>query len=243
LIGADLGRALLLSTIPLAVFIDSLTFVHLWLVAFASGTLSIFFTISSVAVLPSVVKREQLVDANSKFALTDSVLSILGPGSAGGIIQLLSASKALVVNAVSYLLAALSLRGVDLPEKSAQPQTARGRVWVEIREGIQALIQTPLLLALTLSGALGTIGFAIQGAVSILFLTRDLSLAPALIGLLAACGGGGALFGAVVAGRIGGYTGIGIAVILGVSRISSARSCRTNCKNVMRMLRPGNSAA
>jgi MFS family permease len=87
-------------------------------------------------------------------------------------------------------------------------------VWVEIREGVQALVQTPLLLALTVSGALGTVGFAIQGAVSILFLTRDLHLAPALIGLLAACGGSGALLGALIAGRIGRYTGIGLAVVL-----------------------------
>ncbi len=67
----------------------SLTLVHLWIVAFATGTLSIFFTIASVAVLPSAVKRSQLVEANSKFGPTDSVLAIAVPSIAGGIIQLL----------------------------------------------------------------------------------------------------------------------------------------------------------
>jgi len=215
LIWADLGRAFLLGSIPLAALMNSLTFVHLWIVAFATGTLSIFFTIASVAVLPSVVQRSQLVEANSKFALTDSVLSIAGPSSAGGIIQLLSAPKAIIVDAISYILSALSLGGINPSEKPARPKPMRGQVWSEIREGGQALIHTPLLRALTVSGIIGVIGFAIQGAVGILFLTRELGLGPALIGLISTCGGGGALLGAVVAGRIGRQIGIGIAVILG----------------------------
>jgi MFS family permease len=215
LIWADLGRAVLLGTIPLAALIGSLTFVHLWMVAFANSTLSIFFTIASVAVLPSVVKHDQLVEANSKFALTDSVLSIVGPGTAGGVVQLLSAPKAIFLDALSYVLSALSLNGINVPEQSARPKPVRGHLWTEIREGVHALIQTPLLWALTVSGMVGVIGFAIQGAVGILFLTRELGLEPAVIGLLSACGGSGALLAAVVAGRIGRELGIGAAVVLG----------------------------
>jgi Na+/melibiose symporter-like transporter len=184
-------------------------------VTFASSTLSIFFTIASVAVLPSVVKHDQLVEANSKFALTDSVLSIVGPSTAGGIIQLLSAPKAIFIDALSYVLSALSLSGIKVPEQSVRPKPIHGHLWTEIREGVYALIQTPLLRALTVSGMVGVIGFAIQSAVGILFLTRELGLGPAVIGLLSACGGSGALLAAVVAGRIGRELGIGAAVILG----------------------------
>lgn len=215
MIAADIGRALLLASIPLAALMGSLTFIHLWVVAFVGGTLSIFFTIASVAVLPSIVKSEQLVDANSKFALSDSVLSIAGPSGTGGIISLLGAPKAILVDSCSYLVSAFSLRRVKVAETIAQPRVKRSTMWTEIWEGIQALIQTPLLLALTVSGAIGTVGFSIQGAVGILFLTRELGLGPALVGLVAACGGSGALLGAVVAGRTGRYTGVGMAVILG----------------------------
>jgi MFS family permease len=215
LIWADLGRAVLLGSIPLAALLSSLTFVHLWAVAFASSTLSIFFTIASVAVLPSVVKQEQLVEANSKLALTDSVLSIVGPSSAGGIIQLVSAPKAIFIDALSYLLSALSLGRIKLLERPVRPKPIRGHLWTEIREGVNALIQTPLLRALTVSGMVGVIGFAIQGAAGMLFLTRDLGLGAAVVGLLSTCAGSGGLLGAVLAGRIGRYLGIGAAVILG----------------------------
>src|ERR671930_301744 len=56
-----------------------------------------------------------------------------------------------------------------------------GHLWTEIREGVHALIQTPLLRALTVSGMVGVIGFAIQGAVGILFLTREIGLGAALV--------------------------------------------------------------
>jgi len=127
----------------------------------------------------------------------------------------LGALKAIFIDALSYVLSALCLGGINIPEQSARRKRLRGHLWTEIREGVHALIQTPLLRALTVSGMVGGVGFAIQGAVGILFLTRELGLGPAVIGLLSACGGSGALLGALVAGRIGRQLGIGAAVVLG----------------------------
>jgi MFS family permease len=215
LLWADLLRAALLASIPLASLLGTLSFAQLWIVAFAASTLSIFFTLASVAVLPTLVKPTQLVEANSTFALSDAVLSITGPGVAGGIIQVLSAPRAIILDAFSFVVSALSLRGVKLEQQPARLAARRGQLWNDMCEGARALIQTPLLLALTVSGMIGTVGFSIQGAVAILFLTRALQLGPASIGLLSACGGGGALCGAVAAGRLGRQIGVGMAVILG----------------------------
>ena len=156
LIAADIGRALLLVTIPLAAAFGALPFPQLWLVAFATSALSLVFTLASVAVLPSIVAPDQLVEANSAFAFSDSVLSIASPGLAGGIIQLLGAPVAVVVDAVSYVLSALTLRRMGGEEPHA-PRPARTQsVWTDIREGGQALVQTPVLRALTLSAMIGT---------------------------------------------------------------------------------------
>ncbi len=43
LIGADLGRALLLGSIPLAAMLGQITFLHLWLVTFLASMLTVFF--------------------------------------------------------------------------------------------------------------------------------------------------------------------------------------------------------
>lgn len=216
LVGADLGRALLLGTIPAAALLGSLTFAHLYAVAFASASLGLFFTIASVAVLPSVVRKEQLVEANSRLAASDSVLAIAGPSGAGALIQLLSAPKAIVVDAISYLVSALALRGVGVSEESPSREQRRG-IRTEIAEGVRELVRTPLLRALTVAATVGVFGAAVQSTVLLLFFTRELGLAPATIGLVYATAGVGGLLGALMAGRVARRIGTGPSVILGES--------------------------
>jgi Na+/melibiose symporter-like transporter len=214
LVGADLGRALLLGSIPAAALLGYLTFAHLYLVAFAAGSLTVFFSIASVSILPSLVKGNQLVEANSKLAISDSVLAIAGPSAAGGLIQLLSAPKAIIVDAVSYVLSALSLGGVGAAE-AATDQAQRRGIWVEIGEGVRELMRTPILRALAISVSVGTLGVAVQNTVLVLFLTRQLGLGAGVIGLVYAVGGGGSLVGALLAARTARGIGTGNAIILG----------------------------
>ena len=214
LVGSDLGRALLLGTIPLADLLGYLTFAQLYIVTFAVGTLTAFFSLASISILPSLVKGQQLVEANSKLAVTDSIMTIAGPSAAGALVQLLGAPKAIIADALSYVLSALSLNGIGASEKP--PSRAQRRsVWVEIAEGVRELVRTPLLRALAVSVSVGTFGLAVQETVLVLFLIRELGFTPAAVGLVFAFGGGGSLAGAVLAGRVARRAGIGRAIVLG----------------------------
>lgn len=215
LIIADLGRGLLLGSIPLAAWFGWLSFMQLLFVIFATSTLTIFFTLSSVSILPALVEKTQLVEANSKLAASDSVLSIAGPGIAGALIQLISAPLTIGVDALSYLLSAITLRGVMTAETPRSHPLMQGNIWHEIGEGIRELMRTPILRALTLSAAAGTFGGAVQSTVLVLFLTHTLVLEPTLIGMAFACGGVGSLIGAFVAARVTTWFGIGAGVVLG----------------------------
>ena len=149
LVGADLGRALLLGSIPLAVLFGGPTLPHLWLIAFAVGSLAVFSSLASISILPALVPKSQLVEANSRLTVTGSILTIAGPGAAGGLIALVGAPKAIAADAASYLLSALSLRGLDARE--APPSRDPGvSTWHEIVEGMRELVRTPLLRSLTL---------------------------------------------------------------------------------------------
>jgi MFS family permease len=213
LVSADLGRAILLGSIPAAAFIGHLTLIHLLIVAFAAGTLSVFFQIASVAVLPAVVRKEHLVEANSRLATSDAIIAIAGPSAAGGIIQIVGAPRAILADTASYVASALALRGVGTTER--RPSRARRSLWREIGEGLHELVRTPLLRALAVAGCVGALGTAAQGTVFMLFLVHSLSLTPATIGLVLACGGGGALLGSLWARRTARLLGTGLAVILG----------------------------
>ncbi|MEZ4714188.1 MAG: MFS transporter [Caldilineaceae bacterium] len=213
LVGADVGRALLLGSIPAAAWLGGVTFLHLWIVAFLAGILSVFFQIAAMAVLPAVVSKEQLVEANSKLSMTDSVIALSGSGAAGTLVQLLSAPKAILVDAISYVLSALALGGVG--ENEETPARTRQSIWREVWEGVHELVRTPLLRMLTITSTLGVLSTGLHNTVQMLFFVNELQFSPALIGLILSFNGGGSLAGAAVAGRLANRLRVGNTLVLG----------------------------
>lgn len=215
LIVADLGRAILLGSIPMAAVLGHVTFLQLAIVGFAAGILTVFFEVASTSILPSVVARTQLVEANGALASSNAVLAIAGPGVAGSLILLLGAPKAIIIDAASYVGSALALGTTGTIEPSPRRSPTRGRLHAEIGEGLRALLRTPLLRALTASSSVGSFFLAVQNPVLVLFLTHELGFTAATLGLVFACGGGGTLLGALLARRVAQRFGLGRAIVLG----------------------------
>ncbi len=215
LVCADICRALLLITVPAAAWLGQLSFLQIWIVTFATGTLTVFFQIAAISVLPALVEKKQLVEANGKLSTSDAVISIAGPAAAGGLVQLFSAPRVILIDAVSYLLSALALGGVSEQESpspaprsredAAEPGTgfrsAAASIGREVGEGVYELLRTPLLRALTISSSLGMLAGSISAAVQMLFLVNQLEFTPSIIGIVAAVGGIGSLAGAMLAGN------------------------------------------
>src|SRR5919197_798534 len=65
MIAADLGRAGLIATVPLAAALGVLSFGQLYAVAFLTGTLSVVFMVAYTTLFVSLVPPERYVEANS----------------------------------------------------------------------------------------------------------------------------------------------------------------------------------
>jgi MFS family permease len=201
MIWADLGRAALLVTIPAAAAVGLLRIEQLYVVALLAGTLTVLFEIASHSFLPSIVRRETLVEANSKLQASASVAEVAGFGLAGVLVQALTAPVAIVIDAVSFLASALSVGLIRKAEPEPQVPKSGPSVVREVGEGLRLVIGNPFLAPI--AGAAATLGLAqaIVGAVSLIFVTRELQLAPTLQGLIYAIGGISSFVGAVLAGR------------------------------------------
>src|SRR5258705_12842593 len=66
LIATDIARTIVLGTIPLSALFRTLTMTQLYAVMLAEAILDLFFSVAYRSYLPSLVNREDLVDANSK---------------------------------------------------------------------------------------------------------------------------------------------------------------------------------
>jgi MFS family permease len=212
----DLGRALVLGSIPVAAFAGILSLAQLIVVAFLAAILSTFFNSASTAYLPTIVARSRLIAANSALSASTSAAEFTGFALSGFLVQLLTAPIAIAVDAISFVGSALLLGTIRRKEPPRPAVSDREPVLHEIREGIRVVAGSPTLRALAAAHAATHVLWGVFGATYLLFAAKEVGLNAAAIGLVAALGGLGSLAGAAVAGRLARRLGIGRTMVLGL---------------------------
>jgi MFS family permease len=210
---ADVLRAGLLFSIPAAYLAGVLGMEQLYVVVFLEGCLGAFFDAAYPAYVPSLIGVDHVVDANSKLATSSSLAEIGGPGLAGGLVQLISAPFAILVDAISYVGSAISLLLIRTPEPARPPRTGSTPIAREIVEGLALIRRHTLLLPITLRSIIAHVAGSFYGVLYILFLVEDLGLEPLALGIVISAGGVGALIGSLYAARAIRRFGIGPALI------------------------------
>ena len=217
LIGADLGRAAILATIPIAAWSHMLTMGQIYAVAALVGALSVVFDIADHAYLPSLIARDQLVEGNSKLAMTESVAEIGGPALYGVLFQFLTAPIAIAVNAGTYLFSAAALTAIraretppTLPARESHADLAG-----DFRIGLATAVADPPLRTLLVVATATALFGSFFSALYIVYALRTLHLTAAMLGATVAVGGVAALFGASLARRIIDRFGLGPSFAVG----------------------------
>lgn len=213
MVGADLGRAGLLALIPLGAGLGFLNLRMLAAVAFGVGALTVVFDVCYVSVLPSLIGREQLQSGNAALESSRAFASVAGPGIGGALVSLVRASGAIVADASSFLVSAVSLLAIRRPEPRAAVPTERGIAALLV--GWRQVTRSPLLRPNTLYTASGNLVGSAFGTVLIVFEVRELGLSGLTIGLVSAVGSAGFLVGATTSRRLGQRLGIGPVICLG----------------------------
>lgn len=212
---SDIARGVALLLIPLAAFTDTLSMEILYIVGFFCGVQNVVGGAAYQVLLALLAGRKRLVEANAKMALGETSAALVGPGIAGGLIQVLTAPFAILLDAFTFFLSAGLLRGVkaeaDVPH--AGPNAS---VFAEIVEGLRLVVRNRTLFALAWLSALWQFLHHMQVAVLILFATRELHLSAGAIGLTYAFGGLGCVFGAAMAERLSARFGIGPIILYGL---------------------------
>ena len=212
LIATDLGRAMLLGSLPVAAWFGILQLPQVYVVAALTGVLSVFFNVADGAYLPSLIPQEKLVEANSKLGTSDALAEIGGPGIAGSLVQLFGAPMAIGFDALSFLLSALSIGRIRTAEAEPLQVRERRSVWRESIEGLGVIRKNAVLRALAISAALFNFFGNFIGTLYVLYVVREVGGSPLIVGLLVAAGGVSALVGTVVAQRVIQKMGMGLAI-------------------------------
>lgn len=217
LIVADLARAVLYASVPLAWWTGTLTLGQLYAVVLLNGAATVFFDVTSQSTLPRLVGREALVPANAVMVALQAVSNVAGRGAGGALVQFLTAPVAIVCTAAAYLASALQLTAIrHQVEPKGRNQKASLRA--QIAEGLRHVFGNPELRALALTAALTNLGMQIINTMLPVLFVSELDLPASALGLFWAAGGLGLLLGArcarPLAGRLGYGRSLGLAGVV-----------------------------
>ena len=213
MIVADLARAAVVFSVPLAYVLGLLTLEHLFVAGFMVGTLTVLFDLSWSVVFVAIAPRERYVEGSALLNGSRSLSYVAGPTIGGGLVQAVGAPLALVADALSFVASALFLGRVRAEEApiAGEAGSLRDRVSAGLSFIFRDSIMRPTLLAAA------TINFFNFGfsALFVLYATRELGVSPGVLGVVLGVGAVGGLLGATVASRVGRKIGVGPAYALG----------------------------
>ncbi|MDQ0418691.1 MFS family permease [Croceifilum oryzae] len=213
LIVTDMLRAVILLGVPVCMYFDVLTVPVLYLIAGLVGINTVFFDIAHTAYLPSLVKRDELIEGNSKLEFSSSSATTVGQSLGGIVIQLLSAPFAILFNVGTYLFSALFLSFIKQKEVVVEKPPEEQNMWTEIREGTSFVFNNRVIRPILIATVIFNLFTYFIEPIFILYLTRSLKLEPIYIGLIFAMSGVGALLGAMIAGPFAKKLGVGRALV------------------------------
>jgi MFS family permease len=221
MIVSDLLRAALVLLIPIAAITNLLLVFPL---AFLITTVSIFFRPARVAVLPRIVRDDELLTANSALWIVETLADIVGYPLAGLFVWFLGPALPLAfwIDAATYAASAALIWTIVVPpvqRAAGEAEAARGSLLGEMRQGWQFLRRDQMLFANTLQATVAQFTLGILIALMAIYAEETIVGTPfgpeAVFGFLETGIGIGGLVGGVVVGLVGGRLPKGRMIILG----------------------------
>jgi MFS family permease len=214
LIFADLGRGAMIASIAVLGIAGLLQLTYLYVTSFLIGVLTVFFDVAYQAYLPSIVERDQLVDANSKLETSNTLAGTTGPTIAGAIIHAIRAPFAMLVDAASFFFSAATLVAIRTRETvTAAPSGVS--IFAQIGEGLRIVVGDRRLRHIAMCTAWANFFSSAVFSALLFVLLNQLGFEAVTLGLLFSLASLGGVFGALVSGRIAERIGVGPAIVVG----------------------------
>jgi MFS family permease len=218
LVASDIGRGVLLLSIPVAYAFNALELWQLYVIAFVTGSLTALFDVASLSYLPAVIERDDLVDANARLQISQSFASIGGPQLGGTLMAIWAAPFALIADALSFIVSGAFISSVR--KREAKPDRrldAHGRptsLRTEMVEGLAFVAGNRYLRPIALSTSLTNLCAAAVFSVFPVLIWTELKLSTAFCGLVMGLAAVGFLVGAALSNKLPRAIGLGPTILL-----------------------------
>ncbi|MDP9418518.1 MAG: MFS transporter [Actinomycetota bacterium] len=194
MIAADVGRALVLAALPVAAALGMLSLPLVIGVALALGSLTVVFDVCYLSVLPGLVGRERVEEGNRLLELAHAGARTAGPAIGAALVAVVRPVWALLVDAASYVVSAVSLWTLapEAPPECRRDERARDA----LRAGLVQVRRSSYVRPLTLYLGVNNLATQAFNTAVVVFVVRSLALSPAVVGVAFAASSVGFFAGA-----------------------------------------------
>lgn len=218
LLGSKAAQGISLASIPVAWWFDLLGMPWLYTVAAIQGACNVIGGGAEQIFLTLLVGRDRMVEAQSRFASTDSISRLLAPGLAGILIQWLTAPVAIIANAATFFISVWNIGRVKMRE--AVPPPSERHPLHDVRAGFSFIWHQPLLRALAWVAGAWHVLFYGYSALLVLFATRELGMSAGMLGTAQMFGGIGVFASSLLLRPLNRRFGAGITIVIGTASMA-----------------------
>jgi predicted MFS family arabinose efflux permease len=212
MVGAEALRAVSLAAIVLLLWAGFLSVPLLAVAGFMGAVGTVCYSVAAPAIVPSLVAKEQLSNANRWLELVKSGAFVAGPALGGAVVGWAGASTAYVLATALSILAGLFL--FALPTDRVPSAIKRSPIQ-DIFEGMNFVGRHSLLLPIVLTAIFFNIAWVVMISVYVAYAVQNLALTAGQVGFTLGVAGGGMVLGALVAPYLARHASVGTMVVLG----------------------------
>ena len=220
----DVASGLVMLTLPAVSLAGTPPLAQLYAVTFLVAALQAVGSTASIAYVPALVGRERLVEAHARLGASNSLADLIGTNCGGVLVAILGGARAVCLDAVSYLVSAVMLLRIRVPEPLAPPRSERSSMAADIRAGLAYVWRTPLVRAFVVSNAATAAAMSAGAAIWSLFLLRDLHLSAQVLGVVMGAGGSGGVAGGWAGRRLAARFGPGPVILASLLLVPVAQT-------------------
>ncbi len=190
-----------------------------FVMAFLVGSMTTLFDGAMYSMIPSLVSKKSLSDANSFVAASQQIMFALGPLVAGAlVVASTSPALGLFINGITFVFSAVSLKWVGKVRHHRDPDEERSPFLTEASNGIRYLWSEPRLRISTIASAIPNLVMGFIEATFVVLAFWVLGAQDELeAGMLVAAMGVGGVLGALLAPKITARLGLGRTYVFGMA--------------------------
>ncbi|MFC7393986.1 MFS transporter [Scopulibacillus cellulosilyticus] len=182
LLAGDIISAALVIIIPITGLTNHLDVWIVYVIGFLLSSISAFYHPSFESIVPEILQGKNLIQGNSLLKLSETITTFIGPSIAGVLISIIGTINLLYFNFFTYFFSAVFISFIA--NKYKNNNNDNSSILISIREGIDYVVKTKIILTGTIFIFLINLGYGAMESLFMFYLKGTLNLSSQYIGLV-----------------------------------------------------------